>query len=196
MPMHYCKSFARSHTRILLTLRSSLQVFENESHASVHSDKTKEGLSLFGAFHLIFLRSLVLTRIHPGTLNSTKTTLGRALLRTWLLRPSLSLPVIKARHDAVACFVASENLVPSYTMNGHLKGIKNVPRILEIMRSGKAKMSDWQGLVKVCRAVWLVAHAQHPSIVHVPFCHASRQSHGIAPSFRRRDCEKGEVAPV
>jgi len=27
----------------------SLQVFENESHASVHSDKTKEGLSLFGS---------------------------------------------------------------------------------------------------------------------------------------------------
>ncbi|KAJ7147040.1 DNA mismatch repair protein MutS [Mycena crocata] len=108
----------------------SLQVFENESHASVHSDKTKEGLSLF------------------GTLNSTKTTLGRALLRTWLLRPSLSLPVIKARHDAVACFVSSENLVPAYSMHGHLKGIKNVPRILEIMRSGKAKMSDWQGLVK------------------------------------------------
>ncbi|KAJ7761594.1 DNA mismatch repair protein MutS [Mycena maculata] len=108
----------------------SLQVFENESHASVHSDKTKEGLSLF------------------GTLNNTKTTLGRALLRTWLLRPSLSLTVIKARHDAVACFISSENLVPAYAMHGHLKGIKNVPRILQIMRSGKAKMSDWQGLVK------------------------------------------------
>ena len=27
---------------------SSLQIFDNESHASVHSDKTKEGLSLFG----------------------------------------------------------------------------------------------------------------------------------------------------
>ncbi|KAJ7784480.1 DNA mismatch repair protein MutS [Mycena metata] len=108
----------------------SLQVFENESHASVHSDKTKEGLSLF------------------GTLNNTKTTLGRALLRAWLLRPSLSLPVIKARHDAVACFISSENLVPAYSMQGHLKGIKNVPRILEIMRSGKAKMTDWQGLVK------------------------------------------------
>jgi hypothetical protein len=25
-----------------------LQVFENESHASIHSTKTKEGLSLFG----------------------------------------------------------------------------------------------------------------------------------------------------
>ncbi|KAJ7935731.1 DNA mismatch repair protein MutS [Mycena leptocephala] len=109
---------------------SSLQVFENESHASVHSDKTKEGLSLF------------------GTLNTTKTTLGRALLRTWLLRPSLSLPVIKSRHDAVACFISPENLVPAYAMQGHLKGIKNVPRILELMRSGKAKVSDWQGLVK------------------------------------------------
>jgi hypothetical protein len=27
---------------------SSLQVFESETHASIHSDKTKEGLSLFG----------------------------------------------------------------------------------------------------------------------------------------------------
>jgi hypothetical protein len=34
----------------ILTLNSSLQVFENESHASVHSDKTKEGLSLFGTY--------------------------------------------------------------------------------------------------------------------------------------------------
>ncbi|KAJ6559109.1 DNA mismatch repair protein MutS [Mycena vulgaris] len=109
---------------------SSLQIFESESHASVHSDKTKEGLSLF------------------GILNSTKTTLGRTLLRTWLLRPSLSLAVIKARHDAVACFMSSENSVPVHAMHTHLKGIKNVPRILEIMRSGKAKMADWQGLVK------------------------------------------------
>ncbi|KAJ7644219.1 DNA mismatch repair protein MutS [Roridomyces roridus] len=108
----------------------SLQVFENESHASVHSDKTKEGLSLF------------------GTLNNTNTTLGRALLRTWLLRPSLSLSTIKARHDAVACFLSPENLVTCVTMGTHLKGIKNVPRILEIMRSGKAKMPDWQSLVK------------------------------------------------
>ncbi|KAF7314371.1 DNA mismatch repair protein 5 [Mycena kentingensis (nom. inval.)] len=109
---------------------SSLQIFENEGHASVHSDKTKEGLSLF------------------GTLNGTSTTLGRALLRTWLLRPSLSLAVIKARHDAVECFTSSENLVPASAMQNHLKGIKNVPRILEVMRCGKAKMTDWQGLVK------------------------------------------------
>lgn len=28
--------------------RSSLQIFEEQNHASMHSDKTKEGLSLFG----------------------------------------------------------------------------------------------------------------------------------------------------
>ncbi|KAI0297721.1 hypothetical protein BC826DRAFT_1000939 [Russula brevipes] len=84
----------------------SLQVFENESHASIHSTKTKEGLSLF------------------GTLDSTRTTLGRSLLRTWLLRPSLSLDVINARHDA------------------------NIPRILSALKAGKASLANWQGLVK------------------------------------------------
>ncbi|KAF9013228.1 muts domain V-domain-containing protein [Cyathus striatus] len=108
----------------------SLQVFEDENHASVHSDKTKEGLSLF------------------GILNNTSTTLGRTLLRTWLLRPSLSISVINARHDAVACFLHSENLVSAKTMHAHLKGIKNVPRILGVLKSGRAKLSEWQGLVK------------------------------------------------
>lgn len=91
----------------------------------------------------------MLTYFHPGTLNGTKTSLGRSLMRTWFLRPSLSLEVINARHDAVACFSDSENLVSANAMHGHLKGIKNVPRILGIMRMGRAKVSDWQGLVKV-----------------------------------------------
>ncbi|KAI0052711.1 hypothetical protein FA95DRAFT_1664395 [Auriscalpium vulgare] len=108
----------------------SLQVFDNESHASIHSDKTKEGLSLY------------------GILNNTSTTLGRSLMRTWLLRPSLSIPVIAARHDAVACFTRTENVDAANVMHNLLKGIKNVPKILSAMRSGKAKLADWQGLVK------------------------------------------------
>ncbi|OBZ71456.1 Prohibitin-2 [Grifola frondosa] len=108
----------------------SLQIFEDENHASIHSDKTKEGLSLF------------------GIINNTKTTLGRALLREWFLRPSLSLSVINSRHDAVACFLLPENLATANGMHAHLKGIKNVPRIIGIMKAGKAKVSDWQGLVK------------------------------------------------
>jgi hypothetical protein len=34
----------------ILFFLSSLQIFENESHASVHSDRTKEGLSLYGIY--------------------------------------------------------------------------------------------------------------------------------------------------
>ena len=102
----------------------SLQIFDEESHASVHSDKTKEGLSLF------------------GILNNTRTTLGKALLREWLLRPSTSIPVINARHDAVACFIHPENVSTVTSMQAHLKGIKNVPKILAIMRTGKAQVAD------------------------------------------------------
>ncbi|KAJ4468951.1 muts domain V-domain-containing protein [Lentinula lateritia] len=116
--------------RIEQTHGSSLQVFENEDHASMHSNKTKEGLSL------------------AGILNVTNTTLGRVLMRSWLLRPSLSLSVIKSRHDAVECFLRLENVTTVTTLRGHLKGIKNVPRILSVLRSGKAKFVEWQGLVK------------------------------------------------
>ncbi|KAI0632052.1 DNA mismatch repair protein MutS [Trametes polyzona] len=108
----------------------SLQVFEDENHASIHSDKTKEGLSLF------------------GILNNTKTTLGRALMREWFLHPSTSLSIINGRHDAVECFMRPDNITTALSMHGHLQGTKNVPRILTTMKSGKAKVSDWQGLVK------------------------------------------------
>jgi DNA mismatch repair protein MSH5 len=70
-------------------------------------------------------------------------------MRTWLLRPSLSLPILKSRHDAVSCFMMNENLLTVDTLQGHLKGIKNVPRILGILRMGRAKMADWQTVVKV-----------------------------------------------
>lgn len=119
----------------------SLQIFEDENHASIHSDKTKEGLSLF------------------GILNNTKTTLGRSLMREWFLRPSMSLEVINSRHIAVECFLRPDNLTTMNTMHAHLKGTKNVPRILGLMKSGKAKTSDWQSLVKVryphmpCRSI-------------------------------------------
>jgi len=84
-----------------------------------------------------------------GILNGTKTTLGRSLLRTWLLRPSLSIPTIKARHDAVGCFLRSENIATATQLHNHLKGIKNMPRIMNLLRDGKGRVSEWQGLVKV-----------------------------------------------
>ncbi|KZT73910.1 hypothetical protein DAEQUDRAFT_702916 [Daedalea quercina L-15889] len=132
----------------------SLQVFEDENHASIHSDKTKEGLSLF------------------GILNNTRTTLGRALMREWLLRPSLSLSVINARHDAIACFIQPDNQATAGSMHSHLNGIKNIPRILGLMKAGKARVSDWQCLVKFTfhslmlrDAMSELSHANHVSIV-------------------------------
>lgn len=88
------------------------------------------------------------TRI-SGILNNTRTTLGRNLLREWLLRPSLSLSVIAARHAAVACFVDPSNITTAGEIQGHLSGIKNTPRILKILGSGRGKVKDWQGIVEV-----------------------------------------------
>jgi DNA mismatch repair protein MSH5 len=85
-----------------------------------------------------------------GILDNTRTSLGRSLLRTWLMRPSLSIPVLTARHDAIECFLHAENLAPASALQTHLKGIKNIPRILGFLQSGKAGIGDWQGLVKVC----------------------------------------------
>jgi len=116
----------------------------------MHSDKTKEGLSLYGEDPQPLLQLLQKTDSSAlGILNHTKTTLGRALLRMWLLRPSLNLSVIRERHDALDCFTRSDNITTANTMHGHLKGIKNMPKILKALESGKAKLSDWQGIVKV-----------------------------------------------
>jgi DNA mismatch repair ATPase MutS len=87
--------------------------------------------------------------IRLGTLDSTRTALGRSLLRTWLLRPSLSLEVINARHNAVECFTRPENLDIANIMHSQLGGIKNIPRILSALKAGRANLANWQGLVKV-----------------------------------------------
>ena len=42
----YCRWYSKYIS--LNSTYSSLQIFDNESHASIHSDKTKEGLSLYG----------------------------------------------------------------------------------------------------------------------------------------------------
>jgi len=126
---------------------SSLQVFDPEDHASLHSDKSKEGLSIYGALEPVILGPL--NDPNVGVLDNTRTTLGRNLLREWLLRPSLSLPVIAARHAAVACFIDPENMTTADDIQKHLSGIKNSPRILKMLKSGKAKVKDWQGVVEV-----------------------------------------------
>lgn len=74
------------------------------------------------------------------------------MLRRWFLRPSLSFEVINARHVAISVLLRSENQVSVDAMHGHLKGLKNVPRLLGLLRAGKATIVEWQSLVKVIYA--------------------------------------------
>jgi DNA mismatch repair ATPase MutS len=123
------------------------------------------------------------------------TTLGRSLLQTWLLRPSCSLSVIKARHDAVACLLLPENLTITDDIRSQLKGIRNVPRCLSRIKSGRAKIAEWQGLVKVRLLIFTPrsdAHTFATSSVHVSHGSPLRHSWRTPPSYRRRGGSAGE----
>lgn len=74
--------------------------------------------------------------------------MGRSLLRTWLLRPSLSLEVLEARHTAVECFLLPENTPAIGALQTHLKGITSVPKTMKALKYGKGTANDWQALVK------------------------------------------------
>ena len=50
-----------------------------------------------------------------------------------------------------------ENLSTSNTLHNHLKGLKNIPRTMGLMKDGKGRLADWQSLVKVCLRVWDVS---------------------------------------
>jgi DNA mismatch repair protein MSH5 len=120
-----------SSSLILWQCFRSLQIFDTESHASIQSNQTKEGLSLF------------------GILNNTRTYLGRGLLYQWMLRPSTSMSVIGARHEAISCFLRADNIGVSDAMHGHIKGLGNIARAIHMLKMGKGGLREWQALVKV-----------------------------------------------
>ncbi|BGP33912.1 hypothetical protein JCM10296v2_005721 [Rhodotorula toruloides] len=108
---------------------TSLQIFCEESHASAHSRSTKEGLSLF------------------GIVNIAHTPLGCALMRQWFLRPSLELEVIESRQAAVECFLRESNQHIVDAICKHLRNVKNTPRQLKALASGKSTIKEWQALI-------------------------------------------------
>ncbi|CAE6415963.1 unnamed protein product [Rhizoctonia solani] len=109
---------------------ASLQIFDDENHASIHSDKTKEGHSLF------------------QLLNHTSTRLGSELLRRWCLRPSLSIPTITARHAAIECFALTENKNTVSNIRANLSGLCQVPKTMALLRAGRGRLSEWRGIAK------------------------------------------------
>lgn len=82
-------------------------------------------------------------------MDHTRTKSGRALLKRWLLRPSLDIPTIRSRHDALACFLLGENLPSVDALQSHLRGLKNTLRVITTLKKGKAGIREWTALVKV-----------------------------------------------
>ncbi|KAG0326787.1 MutS protein msh5 [Dissophora globulifera] len=121
---------------------SSLQIFEDESHPSMHNSirGRKEGLSLF------------------GVLNQAKTPQGKYLLKQWLLRPSLDLNVIYARHQSVECFVRTENQPTVGQLVNCLSHVKNIPKVLQALPR-KATIAEWQAVLQVIDSKCLKIHS-------------------------------------
>ena len=88
-------------------------------------------------------------KLTPALLNTTVTPLGRKLLHTWLLRPLISIPRIKERHDAVEAFSATEHAQLRKLVKKELKGVKNPVKFLHMIKSGRASYCHWKDLVDV-----------------------------------------------
>ena len=62
------------------------------------------------------------------TLDATLTPMGKRLLRSWLLRPSIDLPEILARQDAVA--IAAKETIAREELRRKLEGVLDLERLL------------------------------------------------------------------
>ncbi|GAA5919798.1 hypothetical protein JCM6882_003420 [Rhodosporidiobolus microsporus] len=126
---------------------TSLQIFADESHASTHSSKVKEGLSLF------------------GIVNLARTPLGRTLMRQWFLRPSFELDVIERRQVAVECFLRSENQHVVDAIQSNFKHVKNIPRVLRTLAGGRGGLKEWQTIWQFLYGVIMIRDAAY-NLVH------------------------------
>lgn len=67
------------------TAHSALNIVKPEGHGSFFRGEVKEGASLFGMMDIC------------------KTVMGKARLRSWMLRPSLVIETIEQRQNAIEC---------------------------------------------------------------------------------------------
>lgn len=72
------------------------------------------------------------------------------LLNRWFLFPSTNLATLSARHQAVECLASSANSAVADALISHLKGIKNIPRLVNALQRGGTQLSMWKGLFAFC----------------------------------------------
>ncbi|KAF8770879.1 MutS protein like protein [Argiope bruennichi] len=118
----------------------ALQIFQEERHPSVYKSTSgvKEGLSLY------------------GICNKCKSAIGKKELKRWFLFPSNDRKLLEERQAAVKYFVSSKNADIMNTLQGSLKHIKYLPRIITRMKTAQASMNDWQSLYKTAYHAMLV----------------------------------------
>lgn len=105
----------------------------------------KEGLSVYGIFRRF-----------------AYTPQGKARLKQLFFRPSLSLDVIRERHDFIGVFSRPDNMAALEKMTKALKNIKNLrPAMINLHKgistgSGKTtgfKATVWESLLAVCISI-------------------------------------------
>ncbi|GFU46085.1 mutS protein homolog 5 [Nephila pilipes] len=118
----------------------SLQIFQEERHPSVYKSSSgiKEGLSLY------------------GICNKCKSSIGKKELKRWFLLPSNDLNLLGDRQAAVKYFVSSKNSDVMSALQGSLKHIKFMPRIVTRMKTAQASMNDWMSLYKTAYHAMLI----------------------------------------
>ncbi|KAJ3118199.1 MutS protein msh5 [Phlyctochytrium bullatum] len=118
------------HMRLNQTTLAALQIFSEEAHPNIASDRRKEGLSLF------------------GIMNKTLTPTGAAMLRTWFMRPSTNLRIIEERLDTISYFIEPSNQALAHELRVCLGNMKNIPKILHNMKM-KTTVQEWQAVLKI-----------------------------------------------
>jgi DNA mismatch repair ATPase MutS len=126
---------------VTFLVRRSLSVFSSATIARKGSNKQDEDLSLFGEQAQMNTRSFSSESLLVGVLDTCRSGLGSQILRRWMMRPLLSLPHIKARHQAVEVLIKAENRQVLKSIRDGMKAIKNVHYVFSKMNSGD--LSDW-----------------------------------------------------
>ncbi|GFR32975.1 mutS protein homolog 5, partial [Trichonephila clavata] len=118
----------------------ALQIFQEERHPSVYKSSSgiKEGLSLY------------------GICNKCKSSIGKKELKHWFLLPSNDPNLLSDRQAAVKYFVSTKNSDIMSTLQGSLKHIKFLPRIITRMKTAQASMNDWMSLYKTAYHAMLI----------------------------------------
>ncbi|KAI8150273.1 DNA mismatch repair protein MutS [Fennellomyces sp. T-0311] len=145
----------------------ALSIFETDLHPNVHQRRGKESLSLF------------------GLLDHTATPIGHNLLKSWILRPTLDMDVIQSRQRAVGYFSAPDTVQFAKELRGQLKYIKNIPRIVALIREHRASPTDWHNLLQFAFYAIRIHASFSPRRELVGIQVASKISHTINPDILR-----------